>query len=54
VFVKIYTINTRLLGEIAVRERNRTKGVEINFLKGVFGKKHIDEKYNVVTWYNME
>ena len=54
VFVKTYTINTRLLGEIAVTERNRTKEVEINFLKGVFGKKHIDEKYNVVTWYNME
>jgi hypothetical protein len=33
VFVKTYTINTRLLGEIAITERNRTKEVGINFLK---------------------
>lgn len=53
-FVKTYTINIGLLAEIAVTERNRTKEVGINFLKGVLGKKHIDQKYSVVMWYNME
>jgi hypothetical protein len=50
VFVKTYTINTRLLGEIAVIERNRTKEVGINFLKAVLGRKHFDQKYSLVTW----
>jgi hypothetical protein len=54
VFVKTYTINRRLSGEIAVTERNRTKEVGINFLKGVLGKKHIDKKYSVVMWYNIK
>ena len=53
-FVKTYTINTRLLGDIAVTERNRTKEVGINFLKVVLGKKQFDQKYSVVMWYNME
>jgi hypothetical protein len=53
-FVKTYIINTRLLGEIAVAERNKTKQLGINFLKAVLGKKQIDQKYSVVTWYNME
>ena len=26
----------------------------INFLKGMLGTKHNDQKYSVVTWYNME
>jgi len=54
VFVKTYIINTRLLVEIAVTERNRTKEMGINFLKAVLGKKHFDQKYSVVMWYNME
>ena len=53
-FVKTYTINTRLIGEIAITERNKTKEVGIIFLKAVLGKKQIDQKYNVVMWYNME
>jgi hypothetical protein len=51
-FLKTYTINTRLLGEIDVTDRNRTKQLGTNFLKAVLGKIQIGKKYSVVTWYN--
>jgi hypothetical protein len=43
VSAKTYAINTRLLGEIAVTERNRRKEVGINFLKAVLGEKQFDQ-----------